>query len=62
MKLVLPAYEMYKTVFRVLLPGLLRIRASKIQKQLDGSVQDCNISTANALEILQFCIKSSKSL
>ena len=25
----------------------------------DGLVQDCNISIANALEILQSCIKSS---
>ena len=29
---------------------------------IDGLVQDCNISIANALEILQSCTKPSKCL
>ena len=28
-------------------------------KNIDGLVQDCSISSANALEILQSCIKPS---
>ena len=31
-----------------------------VDKQIDGLVQDCSISTALAIEILQSCTKPSK--
>ena len=32
---------------------------SRAKLNIDGLVQDCSNSTANALELLQFCIKPS---
>ena len=31
-----------------------------VMEDIDGSVQDCSISIANALDILQSCTKTSK--
>ena len=38
------------------------IEIGKVMNQIDGSVQDCSISIANALEILQSCTRPSRWL
>ena len=53
-------YEFKKKIIRVssVLPRLHSF--TTLQYEIDGFVQDCSISIANALEILQSCTKSSK--
>ena len=48
-----------KTISIVTIKHSLKLRYKIFEMHIDGLVQDCSISIANALEILQSCIKPS---
>ena len=58
-------FDLFSTIYRdlIMAPTVLPktpLPCCHTGEQIDGLVQDCSISSANALEILQSCIKPSK--